>query len=365
MEFGLHATDEGQVEVLENIETGIIDRFGIWPESVATRISEYGPGMITIDSLLALGLEQSEEGGLDLIQLAKDGVWGALPASPRELNGMSSIKVVAGDVVNRAFQEPVHLLPYLIPGTVAASAAGSLFDEAIYHCRRNMRYYDNITGRYKQEQPDDGISRRGFMTYSLGALFLAPGFLQSQLSADSGSAAQEVAVRMADFTEEYSVEVYVDTTKSDVDGRTALLAQKTLDAQRIERRGSEVATVLLGNSHLDGVAEMRRDPDRRAEIIRKYFEDYREVTLNNSSESFFYDEGGRFPASSLVRLFTNAFVMTVQQPTEEMLANPRAGVTDELVSFEYEFVSPGVVAAIEDLLSDEELSGIHDSAILQ
>lgn len=243
-----------------------------WDGAVAKRISDYKPSLLAIDSL-----EPDDLVNNDLQSEDKIFVWYDLPAQPSDLNDQGHITVLVGDTLygepnNNTLTNKLALGAGIGTAALGGAVIGSLLDRGVYGWRRYHRGYDYVTGDFDTTKADT-VTRRQFLgaacCIATGLTFnLSPTIAAGSPQRGISAAATEVATVSAPL----QFERYLPDEKY-IDGRTALLIEKTGDAlAQPDYLDAKIATVLMGDGHIFSARSLMASPALRARFIRRHTE---------------------------------------------------------------------------------------------
>lgn len=345
-EPGVHITSVKDVEKLyEKIDDGNPNS-NEWNEAVTMRLADYKPELIAIDSLT----KPPDSDSLDIDY--KKFVWRVMPDRPSRINGGDSIQVLAGDNTwnsPNANTTSNYLTRVAFHGILLGTGAvtGIQLDRMVHGWRRWQAGYDHVTGNFDNEAADQ-VSRRNFLKktgFAAAAIALASNRIASYSPYEPVTEAME---KVYDQT----AMLRPDRLLSDenyLDGRTALLIQKTYDA--LELTGMQVGSVVMGDSHIHFAQELLSNSDRRAQLIRKHTELM--VEAAPTGESFYSKEDPKkFVQERIegIKKWQVGFgILTISEPDDKKFKQNPEKEIDRIVKLDDIYQSKVITEVIKDL----------------
>lgn len=279
-EPGKHAYGVNRIDVIENLERGQGEPASFWTEDDIARIAKKPTDVIGIDSLMMYGYIKEGENGLpELINREEFRGW--LPGTIEDItSGKDSLLVVAGDIVQFTASPTYSTLPRL--GILAALGLGAGAAVANrYSTAQSIRSNHNTESKLSRRAFIGGLSALAGMV----ALPAADIFVSHEATTDDGTMTElaQLIVRY-DATQNMQFLGKDDSIRIVIDGRTAMVAQKTAEATL--RHDIAQGTVLFGNGHLPG-SEVAIDQDQRDEAIVNFAQDYYKINYDDYASGKF------------------------------------------------------------------------------
>lgn len=296
-EPGDHGQLQHQTATLTAVRKGNFSSH-LWNAEVLKRIKEYGPKVLTLDSL-GTHIDRTEnlEDGAQAIHFSPIdpiGVWADLPGKPSEINPIGEVFVVFGDQLtsSRSFygledqQALTSVIQKELSNNLAPRHEDAVFFQDVSKALAGVTGLAGIT-RYIQsrEKEDDELtrhyyqSRREFMNMAgKGVTAAVLGRTISNVRNIStlfaGTAPTEAKKdHSVDFTDRISPRILVNGPQ--LDARNALYILKTKDALDLLRKDKDIssadsAAIIAGYSHSLGINRLMKNDANCAEAIRTY-----------------------------------------------------------------------------------------------
>lgn len=353
LEFGIHREKDprpwypGNDGYIERLNSGD-NEFFFW-EGIKERLSSYSPDMLVIDSLIPYTTTNFLNDYPDYSSMPKNptthlspktDAWYYLPARPRDINKNGEVLIVAGDVIPNRFEVP-------------RSYWGTILDEGLIQKERSSFEHSSNeeVSKIKRDYDSERVNR-GVAFSALGllasAIVQAP-MLESKEPLNRRQAlkkigrylggisvgalsegivrntATEIALRspneaIANIAEEIADLSKVVPDNSFIDGRTALLISKMIDAKGLGLLPeSSEAAVIMGNDHIHNASKIMENREFRMKLIGEYYKDMR-IFLQKACDKL-PNVDKRYVDDYLDTIFTYYDILSVSDSGEEQVEN--------------------------------------------
>ena len=336
-------------EVKQKFESGDLTAHK-WNPQVAQRMKQYSPLVLGLDSVPGLAVPDFRH-------------WEWLPASPHDMSGRDSMYLIGGDLLHWQYMDDPEF--YELGWSKVADYVKKGSAEGISNLI--VASVSIAALRYYQEK----FSRRRFLKGGLAALGAAAAGLFL------GKSAPVIQSYSPSSSTEGLSQVVTDLTKpwfsesKWLDGRTALIIAKTLEAMEIlDLPTGTQASVVLGYPHLYEAGRLLTNKEFRKKTIREFaqefFEETKDLTTGDRAdwekdeelmEELIRDYGGidGWVKFSIFTSFASSTISQITQPQSLTVKNPAstvAGLFKEIKIFE----SPEVKEALLPLGYSDKVS---------
>lgn len=323
-----------------------------WNPEVAKRMAQYKPKVLGLDGLAGGAFKR----GLP---------WFWLPGSPKEMTGSDSIYVVGGDLIHQhfIFDERGNIIGWNKVGDYAAD----LGTEGAGHI-----LLPPILTFLLSRAPKEKISRRAVLKagLGLGALSLASLIGKvAPVAASYSKSTDELPGKVIKFVKPIAKSTWLD-------GRTALVTTKTIDAmEKLNLPAGSKGSVVMGFPHAWEGVGLLGDKNARAEALRKYAtefandvypaidEDVWEANYKMGELKDLSEKSKRDLLMAYVILnFVSTIIYEVKEPQSYYSRDPQKD-TSALVKTVDLFVSPEVMNAVSSLCNRDQLDKLINNWI--
>lgn len=328
-----------------------------WNEAIGSRLRRSEPQILAIDSLepvVSLDLNRS------LTHSEQMSVWRHLPVRPSKLNQKGEVLVVCGDILYRTPKAAGRILGFEADKQEKLSnLLNKKDDSATSDLRTDIQMETGAPlilslmlaigagasiGRLNNIE-QKSISRRNILK---GITGLGAAGAASVLAGKGSIYGASLATneKLANFFEKVAdIAQPIFTSQTAVNGRTALLISKSIEAQNLGLTPDGThGAVVLGNGHAYKSEELMKSKDKRVNAIASYYKDF---TL------FFHEVCEKFPEipekdfmDYLARIFPSFDLISVTDSGEDKTDDVKKFM-DEHVKYAGTFMSSEVQEAID------------------